>query len=199
MNEGIIREISVKVIEMPLKKQWKIALYAQNTRAHAVIKVVTQDGIVGYGEAAPSPAFMGETGYTMEVAINRYLAPAIIGANVFDVDIIHEKMNSAIYGNYAAKSAIDIALYDIMGKMLNVPVYKLLGGGQYRDKVALSWVVGMQDLDSSIEESREKLAEGYRVLKVKVGNSPEIDFNVLKRIREELGYDFPIRLDANQG
>ncbi len=199
MNKDIIKSVSVKVIELPLKKQWKISLYSQNTRPHAVVKIVTEDGVVGYGEASPSPAFMGETGYTMEVAINRNLGPAIIGANVFDVDAIHEKMNFAIYGNYAAKSAIDIALYDIMGKILNVPVYKLLGGGMYRDKVALSWVIGMQDLDSSIEEAREKLAEGYRVIKVKVGTSPEIDYNLLKRIREELGYDFPMRLDANQG
>lgn len=198
MNKGIIKSIDVKVIELPLKKQWKISLYQQTSRAHAVVRVVTEDGIVGYGEAAPSPAFMGETGYTMEVAILRYLAPSITGMNVFDMDLIHEKMNFAIYGNYAAKSAIDIALYDIMGKMLNIPAYQLLGG-KYRDKIELSWVVGMQDLDASIEEAREKLKEGYRVLKVKVGNSPETDYNLLKRIRDELGENFPIRLDANQG
>lgn len=198
MNKSLIKDIQVKVIELPLKKQWKISLYEQSTRPHAVIKVVTEDGIVGYGEAAPSPAFMGETAYTIELAINKYLKPAIIGQNIFDVDIIHEKMNFAIYGNYAAKSTIDIALYDAMGKTLGVPVYKLLGG-KYRDKVELSWVVGMQDLDGSIEEAREKLAEGYKVLKVKVGRTPEVDYNLVKRIREEFGSEVPIRLDANQG
>ncbi|MEG0803791.1 MAG: enolase C-terminal domain-like protein, partial [Pygmaiobacter sp.] len=199
MNKGTIQSVSIKVLEMPLKKQWKISLYEQNTRAHAVVRVMTDDGIVGYGEAAPSPAFMGETGYTMETAVNRYLGPAVVGGDVFDVDLLHEKMDFALYGNYAAKSAIDMALYDIMGKMLQVPVYKLLGGGLYRDKIPLSWVVGMQDLDSSIEEAREKLAEGYRVLKVKVGISPDRDYNLLKCIREELGDGFPIRVDANQG
>lgn len=72
MNKGTIQSVSIKVLEMPLKKQWKISLYEQNTRAHAVVRVMTDDGIVGYGEAAPSPAFMGETGYTMETAVNRY-------------------------------------------------------------------------------------------------------------------------------
>lgn len=198
MNKGIIKCVEVKVLELPLKKQWKISLYAQTTRAHAVVKITTADGVTGYGEAAPSPAFMGETGYTMEVAVKRYLADAIIGMDAFDTDMIHEKMNCAIYGNYAAKSAIDMALYDVMGKMLGVPAYRLLGG-KYRDLVPLSWVVGMQDLDSSIEEAKEKLKEGYRVLKVKVGKSPDTDYQLVKRIRDELGDGFPLRLDANQG
>lgn len=198
MKTGIIQNVEVKVLELPLKKQWKISLYAQTTRAHAVVRVTTRDGITGFGEAAPSPAFMGETGYTIEVAVNRYLKDALIGMSVFDTEQIHEKMNLAIYGNYAAKSALDMALYDIMGKMLDVPACRLLGG-QYRDKVALSWVVGMQDLDASIEEAREKLKEGYRVLKVKVGKSPEVDLKLVERIRKELGEGFPLRLDANQG
>lgn len=198
MNRGIIKNVEVKVLELPLKKQWKISLYEQTTRAHAVVRITTEDGIVGFGEAAPSPAFMGETGYTMEVAVNRYLKDAVIGMDVFSTDLIHEKMNSAIYGNYAAKSAIDMALYDIMGKITELPAYRLLGG-LYREKAALSWVVGMQDLDASIEEAREKLKEGYCVLKVKVGKSPEVDYRLVKRIRDELGDGFPLRLDANQG
>lgn len=198
MYKSIIKDIQVKAIELPLKKQWKISLYSQSTRTHAVLKIITEDGITGYGEAAPSPAFMGETGNTIDLVINKYLKPVLIGQNVFDADVIHERMNSAIYGNYAAKSTVDIALYDAMGKTLKVPVYKLLGG-KYRDKVELSWVVGMQDLDLSIQEAKEKLSEGYKVLKIKVGNSPEVDYKLIERIRREIGQDVILRLDANQG
>lgn len=198
MNKSIIKDIKVEVLELPLKKQWKIALYAAKTRAHAVLKIITEDGIIGYGEASPSPAFMGETGYTIKLVIDKYLKPAIVGKNIFDVEEIHELMNFAIYGNYAAKSTIDMALYDAIGKTLGVPVYKLIGG-QRRKEIELSWVVGMQDLESSIEEAKEKIKLGYKVLKVKVGNTPEIDFQVVKQIREAVGDDVPIRLDANQG
>ncbi|MEA4963309.1 mandelate racemase/muconate lactonizing enzyme family protein [Lutispora sp.] len=198
MNKSIIKDVQVKAIELPLKKQWKISLYAQSTRTHAVLRIITEDGIVGYGEAAPSPAFMGETGYTIELVVDKYLKSVLIGQNIFDVDTIHEKMNFAIYGNYAAKSTIDIALYDAMGKALDMPVYKLLGG-KYREKAELSWVIGMQDLDSSIEEAREKLSEGYKVLKIKVGNSPETDYKLIEKIRRELGGNVALRLDANQG
>ena len=196
--KSIIKDFQVKVVELELKKSWKISLYEQKTRPHCIVKIITEDGLVGYGEAAPSPAFMGETGYTMELAINKYLGPSIIGENIFNIDNIHDKLDTAIYGNYAAKSAIDIALYDLMGKTLNVPVYKLLGG-KYREKIELSWVVGMQDLKGSIEEAKERLAEGYKVIKIKVGISPERDIELLSKVREELGYGFPIRLDANQG
>lgn len=196
--KGIIKDFQVKVLELELKKSWKISLYEQKTRPHCIVKIVTNDGFIGYGEAAPSPAFMGETGYTMQVAINKYLCPAIIGESIFNVNKIHEKLDKAIYENYAAKSAIDIAIYDLIGKTLEVPVYKLLGG-KYRDKIELSWVVGMQDLSGSIEEAKEKLKEGYKVIKIKVGISPERDIELLSKVREKLGYGFPIRLDANQG
>lgn len=198
MNKSIIKDIEVKVIELPLKKQWKIALYAAKTRGHAVVKIRTQDGVIGYGEASPSPAFMGETADTIKLVIDKYLKPNLIGLNAFDVDLIHERMNSAIYGNYAAKSTIDIALYDIMGKALGVPVYKILGG-KYRSEIELSWVVGMQDLEGSIEEAKEKLKKGYKALKVKVGNTPEIDYKLVESIRKAVGEGVPIRLDANQG
>ncbi|WP_432403516.1 mandelate racemase/muconate lactonizing enzyme family protein [Wukongibacter sp. M2B1] len=198
MDKSIIKDIEVKVVELPLKKQWKISLYAAKTRGHAVVRILTEDGITGYGEASPAPAFMGETADTIKLVIDKYLKPILIGKNVFDIDLIHEKMNSAIYGNYAAKSTIDIALYDVMGKTLGVPVYKLLGG-KYRSEIDLSWVVGMQDLENSIEEAKEKLKEGYKTLKVKVGNTPEIDYKLVKDIRNAVGEGVPIRLDANQG
>lgn len=198
MKTGIIKNVEVKVLELPLKKQWKISLYEQTTRAHAVVRIQTDEGVTGYGEAAPSPAFMGETGYTMETVIKRYLADAVAGESVFYTDRLHEKMNAAIYGNYAAKAALDMAFYDAMGKLTGVPACRLMGG-KYRDRVALSWVVGMQDLDASIEEAKEKLKLGYRVLKIKVGRTPETDTALVKRIRAEVGDDVPLRLDANQG
>ncbi|WP_371367332.1 L-Ala-D/L-Glu epimerase [Sporomusa rhizae] len=197
-KSDVIRDIEVKVIELPLKKQWKIALYAAKTRPHAVVRIRTENGVVGYGEVSPSPAFMGETGYTAELAINKYLAQAIRGADIYDLETIHAKMNSAIYGNYAAKSAVDIAIHDCIGKTLGVPVYKLLGGAA-RKSAELSWVVGMQDVEGSIAEAKHYVGLGYKVIKIKVGISPEQDYRVVKGIREALGDAVALRLDANQG
>ena len=194
----VIREIEVKVLELPLRKQWKIALYAAKTRPHAIVRVRTENGVTGFGEVSPSPAFMGETGYTAEVVINKYLAPVLIGSGISDLGMIHASMDSAIYGNYAAKSAIDIAVHDCIGKNLGIPLYKFLGG-MCRKTCELSWVVGMQDLEGSMEEARRFANQGFKVIKIKVGNSPEIDYQLVKSIREALGEQAIIRLDANQG
>jgi o-succinylbenzoate synthase len=197
-KNDVIRDIDVKVVELPLKKQWKIALYAAKTRPHAVVRIRTENGLIGYGEVSPSPAFMGETGYTAELVVKKYLAPVLHGMDIYDLGNIHSAMNSAIYGNFAAKSAVDIALHDCIGKTLGVPVYQLLGGA-VRKKGELSWVVGMQDLEGSIEEAKRFIDLGYKVIKIKVGNSPEIDYKVVKSIREALGDKAVLRLDANQG
>ena len=198
VNRSRIVDIQVHVVELPLRKTWQISLYAANRRAHAVVRLQTEDGIVGYGEAAPSPAFMGETGYTIETVLNRYLREAALGENLFDIARIHERMDSSIDGNSAAKAAIDIAVHDAMGKSLGLPVYRLLGG-KVRPRMALSWVVGLQSFDQAVEEARRKVAEGYRVIKIKVGQALADDVRLIRTLREELGDAVPIRLDANQG
>ena len=198
MNTSKIVDIRTRVFELPLKKTWEISLYAADTRAHVVVRLETEDGIVGYGEAAPSPAFMGETGYTIETVINRYLKDVVMGENLFDIARIHQKMDATIDGNTAAKAAVDIAVHDAMGKSLGLPVYKLLGG-KVREWIDLSWVVGLQDFASSVKEARQKFHEGYGVIKIKVGKDLHKDVRLIRALREELGEDVPIRLDANQG
>jgi len=193
-----IKHVEAMVLDMPLKKQWKISLYQAAARAHAVVRVTTEEGVVGYGEVAPSPAFMGETGHTVALVINKYYAPVLEGQDVFDIEMLHNRMRYAIYGNLAARAAVDMALYDIMGKVLKVPVHNLLGGC-YRNKVDLSWVVGMQDMEGSIEEAKWAVASGYKVLKLKVGISPEVDYKLVSTVRKALGDKVVLRLDANQG
>lgn len=194
-----IIEVISKVVEIPLKSAWKISYYEANTRSHAVIEVMTEDGIKGYGEASPAPAFMGETAYTIHLVIQKYIKQRILRENIFDIEKMHEIMDEAIYGNYAAKACIDIALYDAMGKTLKMPVYKLLGG-KYRDDVELSWVVGIKkDLSQAVEEAEHYVSQGYKTIKLKVGSSPEKDYQLVEAIRKHFGNKIKIRLDANQG
>ena len=139
-----IVNISAKVLEIPLKTTWQTSLYATNTRAHCIVRVVTEDGIRGYGEASPAAAFMGETAYTMETVISRYLAPALAGKSVLDISMINDLMDRIIAGNTSAKAAVDIAVHDAAGKALKVPVYALLGGKR-RDTFQLVWSMVVND------------------------------------------------------
>ncbi|MBY0124519.1 hypothetical protein H0173_21800 [Bacillus sp. S/N-304-OC-R1] len=181
--------------------EWKISLYAAKTRKHAIVEVITEDGIHGYGEASPSPAFMGETAETIKLVNDLYLAPAVIGKQINQLSIIHEGMNAAIYGQSAAKSAIDIAIHDAWGRTVEQPVYELVGG-KYRDEIPLAYVVGMKDHQSAYEEALQKIAEGFSVIKVKVGMDRKRDIELVQLIRkavDESKRDVGIRLDANQG
>ena len=88
-----IKNVKVKVVEVPLKTTWQTSLYATSTRAHCVVKIETEDGIDGYGEASPAAAFMGETAYTMEVIIAKYFKPMLIGKSVLDISGINDTMD----------------------------------------------------------------------------------------------------------
>lgn len=193
-----IKNVKVKVVEVPLKTTWQTSLYATSTRAHCVVKIETEDGIDGYGEASPAAAFMGETAYTMEVIITKYFKPMLIGKSVLDISGINDTMDRIFSGNTSAKAAIDIALHDAAGKALKVPVYVLLGG-KCRDSFDLAWSMGFKEFDKSVDEAREYVKKGFKVMKLKVGKGVEEDAKLVGRLRETFGPNVPIRLDANQG
>ncbi|MEA4952610.1 MAG: enolase C-terminal domain-like protein [Aminivibrio sp.] len=193
-----IVDVKVKVLEIPLKTPWQTFLYATATRAHCVVRVVTEDGIFGYGEASPAAAFMGETAYTMETVINMYLKQAAVGQSVLEISRINDLMDQVIAGNTSAKAAVDIAVHDAAGKTLKVPVYVLLGG-KSRQHVELAWSMGFKDFDASLEEAKEYIRMGFKIMKVKVGKNIEEDAKLVGKLREIFGPDVPIRMDANQG
>ncbi|MBN2827578.1 MAG: dipeptide epimerase [Tissierellales bacterium] len=196
-----ITDVIVHIIEVPLRTEWRISLYAASTRRHAIVEIITSVGIHGYGEASPSPAFMGETADTIKVVVEKYLAPSIIGIPVNEMSTIHEKMNCAIYGNSAAKSAIDIAAHDAWGKSLNQPIYNLIGGAN-KKQISLSYVVGIKNIDSAYQEALKYINEGYEVIKAKVGNDYHRDIEMVKNVRKAIsdsGKVVKLRLDANQG
>ncbi|MEC9488065.1 MAG: enolase C-terminal domain-like protein [Halanaerobium sp.] len=196
-----ILEVKTRVIEVPLKDEWKISLYSASTRRHALVQVITEDGIDGFGEASPSPAFMGETADTIKLVVDQYLAPAIEGLEVNNIARIHREMNRAILGNSAAKSAVDIAVHDAMAKGLEIPLYQIIGG-KYRESIPLTYVIGIKDDQQIYNELIKCIKQGFKVIKVKVGREPERDIALVSRIHqiiEENGAEMKIRLDGNQG
>ena len=102
-----------------------------------------------------------------------------------NIEGIHLMMDRLISGNTSAKAAIDIALYDLKGKVMNQPLYKVLGG--YRDQIVTDMTIGIDERD------------GFRILKVKAGINPADDIRALTLIREAVGPDIRLRVDANQG
>ena len=126
-----------------------------------VIKIYTDEGISGLGEAGTwGIYYCGESQETVMAVIAYYLFPKVLeGKNPFNIDLIHIKMDAAVIGNTVAKSAIDFALYDIMGKRLNVPVYQLIGGC-YADKFPVSAaVIGIDKPEIMAKVAKDSLID----------------------------------------
>jgi len=158
----------------------------------------TDEELFGVGEAAyvAGGPVREETPESTKQIIDKYFAPKIIGEDPFDIELIHERMNSVLPRNLVAKAGIDLALWDVMGKSLQMPVYGLLGG-KYQSKIPVSYTLSMDSSEKMAEQAKYRVKQGYTTLVVKIGHNPEEDVERLKSVREAVGPEIKIRLDAN--
>jgi muconate cycloisomerase len=171
-----------------------------------VIKLHADDGRIGLGESpmliewgGDFGRYYGESPKTVAHIIEDYLFPAIHGEDPSCIGVIHQKMDRVVKGHPYAKTAIDMACYDLVGKALGVPVYTLLGG-PVRTAIPLAHSFGVSlDPDYAEQEAEAVLSEGIRTLKLKVGYDINRDVEVVKRFRKLGGEGIEITVDANQG
>jgi len=193
-----IKEVVAYAAEIPYIKPWVISSGPTSVAANVLVQVVTDDGIIGIGEGSPVPAYGDETQGTILHAIRDNLAEVLIGRDPFDAEALAHDMDKRLHGHYFAKAAIDLALYDLRGKALGVPVYQLLGG-QYRDHVDLIAGVGLNDTETRVREAVEAVEAGYDIIKMKISGDPQLDIEQVGAVRAAIGPRIHIRLDANQG
>jgi len=192
-----IEEIQVFPLRIPFKMSARISSWDFGFCESMLVKLKSSD-FVGFGEAVTDPVFTGETVESIVGAIRNYLGPAVLEMNPFSLREIHNKMDGALVKNTAAKAAIDTACLDVVGKATGETVYNLLGG-DFNSKIFEVPEIVIGSLDEDVKFCEEAVARGVRSLKVKVGEGTEQDVERVKRIREAVGNDVEIRLDANQG
>lgn len=127
-----------------------------------------------------------------------HLLPAIKGADPADLAVIHERMDRVVKGNPYAKAALDIACHDAAGRALGIPVWRLLGGRR-REGIEIAHSLGIMPVAACVEEAAEAVAEGARTIKCKTGLDPRRDVELVAALRERLGDEVQIRVDANEG
>src|SRR6476661_8743493 len=180
-----IKRIEAIAVSLPLTKPIKMAGVELITADNVLVKLTTDGGIVGWGEAASAPSMTGETVESMVAAI-RYLTPYLEGAALDDIAGAAARMDRALYGNSAAKSAIEIALHDALGKATDKPAYELLGGKR-RDRVPMIRMIAASDPEADVAEARRSKAEGYVAFKVKVGTGdPQRDAERTRQVCDAL-------------
>ena len=165
---------------------------------NAILRLETDAGITGWGEAAPWAVFTG----TLEAAVaalHIYLRPLLLGADPSRIEALMRAADRAVVGAWEAKAAMEMALFDIVGQAVGLPVAELLGG-RCRDDIALSFSVADPDFDRDISMVKRLYGEGLRLFKIKTGFAGHAaDLKRIERFRTEIPADAELRIDYNQG
>jgi L-alanine-DL-glutamate epimerase-like enolase superfamily enzyme len=162
-----------------------------------IVKIYTNDGYVGFGEAcAWEPEFYGETLESVTSTIEKYIAPKIIGEDPRNISKIMSIIDANLAKITCAKEGVDLALHDLLGKILNVPVYIILGG-KYRDMIPVASEIGIDTPDEMVKNAFEVLDMGIKVIKIKGSSDQVSDVKRIKAIREAVGDEVELRLDPN--
>ncbi|MDP3388148.1 MAG: enolase C-terminal domain-like protein, partial [Eubacteriales bacterium] len=191
-----IKKVNVEKLELKLLKPLRVAFTTFEGATTVLIKIETDEGIIGYGEAHPPVIITGETSDSVIEAI-RSIGKHLEGIDPLEIPRIHHMMNVLMFGNTAAKAGIDMALYDIAAKHAGLPLYRYLGGGNNR--VDTDVTIGINSSDVMISEAKAIIRKGYRMIKVKIGKSAKDDVVLIKSLRRSIDSNVKIRLDANQG
>lgn len=192
-----IIDIKLGHISVPLTTPFKTALRTVNSIENVVVKVITDTGNIGYGEAAPTAVITGDTLPSIRGAIEDCIKPQLIGLEIENLEEIMKRLDKSLLKNTSAKAAVDIAIYDLYGQLYKAPLYRLLGG--YRKEITTDITISVNEPEEMAKDSLDAIKRGYKTLKIKVGKDAKIDLMRLKAIRDAVGYDIDLRLDANQG
>jgi muconate cycloisomerase len=163
-----------------------------------LVKVMTDEGIIGLGEATVDPGWSGESQAMAKAAIGDILSPAVIGEDPTAIERLTLRMDHVLKGNPFSKAAVEMALYDISGKAAGIPVYRLLGGKVW-DHVHLKCSVSAAEPRRAVEMARHFVSCGIRTLKIKVGIDPPGDIQRVAAVRGEVGDAVVLGVDANGG
>ena len=191
-----ITQVKLGRISTPLRVPFKTALRTVSSVEDVIVELHTDTGAVGYGEAPPTGVITGDTTGAIIGAIRDHIAPAILGRDLDEFEDLTAAVQKALVHNTSAKAAVDMALWDLLGQKYSAPVYRMLGGA--RSNIVTDITISVNPPEEMARDARTAIQRGYDCLKVKVGIDPELDVARLAAVREAVGKDVKLRIDANQ-
>lgn len=196
-----ITKIETLIVDLPTIRGHQLSMTTMTVQSSVIVKIYTESGVVGLGECATigGLSYGSESPESMKLTIDLYIAPLLIGQSVVSIRALSLIISQNIRGNYFAKNAIETALFDIQGKILNVPISTLLGG-KVTDKLSVLWVLASGDTKKDISEAKEMIAQGrHKNFKLKIGRRPvKEDVAHVIAIKEALGDESMVTVDVNQ-
>ncbi len=182
---------------LELARPYSIAYKTIDAVENVFISLQTENGLAGIGSASPAPFVTGE-----EISDTLRILEQVAEENIKGQDLRHfhrtlHRTAAAMESFPAARAALDIALHALFANFLDVPLAHYLG--QVHTALPTSITIGIQDLKGTLEDAREFVGKGFKIIKLKIGKSLEEDIETFRRLREEVGPEILIRVDANQG
>jgi muconate cycloisomerase len=200
-----IQSVETILVQLPTRREHKWTGLTEVIGRYLLVRMTDSDGRVGWGEA---PAlkdwggefgrYFGESTLISKAVIENYLAPALVGVDLGNFAEMHARMDAAIKGYPYSKAALDFAAYDVTGKWLGVPVHMLLGG-RVRSHVAVTHSIGLIPIAEAEKEVAKVAAEGIKTIKIKIGVDPKRDIEIVRVIRNAVGDEVELCVDANEG
>jgi L-alanine-DL-glutamate epimerase-like enolase superfamily enzyme len=191
-----ITTIDLFQADIPLKDPFRIAVMEMRAAANVFVRISTDEGLVGWGEASPFWKLCGET-QAIDMAAGVTLAQIIKGKNPLEIEDRMGEIDGFLKNNSQIRAAFDIALHDILAKAANMPLYRLLGGSGRPMRTCLTIAIG--EPDTMARKASQAVGLGFGIVKIKLGTSLKEDIERVREIREAVGKDATIRIDANQG
>ena len=196
-----ITRIETFPVRIPLKPSRRMisALGQHTVSQYLIVRIRTDADIEGVGEATVMPRWSGETVWGAKALVDNVFAPLLIGSDPADIRGIDSRMDQACAHNWFTKSAIEMACWDIRGKEAGKPVYELLGGPHRPLDIRCRFSMGAYDPERARARAAELVAEGFTTIKVKVGGDPNKDIERVRIVRECIGPERDLVIDANCG
>lgn len=192
-----ITKVEAWPVTLRLAEPYTIAYETVTSITNVFLRVETNVGIVGHGCAAPDREITGETPEGVLETLKEVAGPAIRDSDPLRLMMLLERLRPDLDAQPSARAAVDMALHDVLGKTAGLPLWKLLGG--FRDRIKTSVTIGILPERDTVERARERVAQGFRCLKIKGGADVESDIARVRRVREAVGEPIELRFDANQG
>ncbi len=192
-----INHLEAWPVNLQLCEPYSIAYETIREATNVFLKVETDRGIVGFGCAAPDQQVTGETAESVLQIFRDFIEPRLRKADPLRQALIGERLQSLLTSHPSAVAMVDIALYDILGKVCRLSLHKLLGG--FRTRIRTSVTIGILPLAETVSKAKAYVHQGFRSLKLKGGKDAESDIERVIRVREAVGNSVELRFDANQG
>jgi L-Ala-D/L-Glu epimerase len=193
-----IEKVEVFGVAVPLIGEYKNAYLSKSVQKSAVVRITATGGVAGLGNIDPTPGYSKEQTADHLAVLEHKLAPLLIGMDATNVHAVLARIEPAVKGFLDSKAAIEMACVDIAARAAGMAVHAYLGGAM-KDRVLFNAWIGILPPDEAAKETLGWKQKGFRSAKIKVGGNIEADRDRVKAVREAVGPDFQLRIDANAG